>query len=269
LTFHPGIAVGLAISSLIALAAPLILAFLVHRRTGASFKYFGLGAAVFLVSQIVLRFPWQIPLGLVVQKSSSGTLRNAFLVFSALTAALFEEVGRWLGYRWFIKRERSWRVGVMYGIGHGGIESILLVGLSVAGSLVLYILLVRGVPVPIAPDKLDMIRLQFEALTPWHSLLGGIERLFAICLQVAFSLLVLQAFVRSQLRWLGYALVFHFAVDLAAIAAATRVGPVFAEIVAGVFAAGALMLIFRLREAESHAVPAPAGRALPGEDEHS
>jgi uncharacterized membrane protein YhfC len=157
----------------------------------------------------------------------------------------------------------------MYGIGHGGIESILLVGLSVAGSLVLYILLVRGVPVPIPPDKLDMIRLQFEALTPWHSLLGGIERLFAICLQVAFSLLVLQAFVRSQLRWLGYALVFHFAVDLAAIAAATRVGPVFAEIVAGVFAAGALMLIFRLREAEGPAAPAPAGRALPGEDEHS
>jgi hypothetical protein len=29
------------------------------------------------------------------------------------------------------------------------------------------------------------------------------------------------------------------------------------------------MLIFRLREAEGPAAPAPAGRALPGEDEHS
>ncbi len=256
LTFHPGVAVGLAISALIALTAPLILAFLVHRRTGVSFKYFGLGAAVFLVAQIVLRFPWQIPLGLMVQKSASGALRNAFLVFSALTASLFEEVGRWLGYRWFIKRERSWRVGVMYGLGHGGIESILLVGLSIGGSLVLYILLARGVSFPIPPDRLEIIRRQFETLTPWNSLLGGIERLFAICLQISFSLLVLQAFLRNQLRWLGYALAFHFILDFAAIAAAKRAGPVFAEIVAGVFAALALVLIFRLRGVEDRHPPA-------------
>ncbi len=37
-----------------------------------------------------------------------------------------------------------------------------------------------GVAVGIPPDKLEIIRRQFETLTPWHSLLGGIERLFAI-----------------------------------------------------------------------------------------
>jgi uncharacterized membrane protein YhfC len=129
---------------------------------------------------------------------------------------------------------------------------------GVAAGLAIYILLARGVSVPIPPDRLEMIRRQFEMLPAWHSLLGGIERLFALCLQIAFSLLVLQAFVRNQLRWLGYALAFHFAVDLAAIAAATRVGPVFAEIVAGVFAAGALVVIFRLREVDHRHAPAPS-----------
>jgi uncharacterized membrane protein YhfC len=255
--FHWGVAVGLAISALIALFAPVAAAFAVHRRTGASFRYFALGAAVFFVSQVVLRFPWQIPLSVYVQKNPSGALRNAFLVFSALTAGLFEEGGRWLGYRFFIKKERSWRVGVMYGLGHGGLESILLVGVTLAGSLVLYVCLTRGIPIPIGPDKLELLRHQFSGLTTARSLLGGIERLFALCLQVGFSLVVLQAFLRNQLRWLAYAIALHFIVDLAAVTAAMRVGPLFGEIVAGAFAAGFLVLIARLRRVDA-AGPSPA-----------
>ena len=137
--FKPGVAIGLAVSALIALGAPLAIAFVFRRRTGASFNYFAIGAAVFFVSQIILRLPWQIPLTKFVQgkTAADSALSYAFLAFSALTAGLFEETGRWLGYRFLIKKERSWRVGVMYGLGHGGIESILLVGINMAVLFVL------------------------------------------------------------------------------------------------------------------------------------
>ncbi len=250
--FQLGVAAGLAISALIALAAPFALAFAVHRCTGAPFKYFAIGAAVFLVSQIVLRFPWQLPLNALVQKTTGGrgALFYGFIAFSALTAGIFEEVGRWLGYRFFIKKERSWRVGVMYGLGHGGIEAVLLVGVNAAALLVLYVLLWRGAPIPIAAAKLDLIRYQFSTLTTAKVLAGGVERLFALCVQVAFSLIVLQAFWRRSLRWLAYAIALHFLVDLVAVIAARAAGALVAEIVIGAFAAGALVIIARLRNVE-------------------
>ena len=145
----------------------------------------------------------------------------------------------------------------MYGLGHGGIESILLVGLTVAGSLVLYVLLSRGFPVPIPADKLELVRKQFSDLTPGRSLLGGVERLFALCLQVGFSLLVMQAFRRNQLRWLGYAIALHFLVDLAAVMAAKQSGAILAEVVVGAFAVAVLVAIARLRGLEA-AGPAPS-----------
>jgi len=258
--FQLGVAVGLSISALIALAAPFAVAFAVHRRTGAPFKYFAIGAAVFLVSQVLLRLPWQLPLNAFVQKSTGGrgALIYAFIAFSALTAGIFEEVGRWLGYRFFIKEERSWRVGVMYGLGHGGIESVLLVGFNVGAVLVLYILLSQGVPLPIPAAKLDVIRDHFSTLTAMTALMGGVERIFALCIQVALSLIVLQAFWQRNLRWLAYAIALHFVVDFAAVMAARLAGALLGEVVVGAFAAAALVVIAR-----SHSSPITEVTAAP------
>ncbi len=41
-----------------------------------------------------------------------------------------EESGRWLGYRHLLPRggfELTWRNGVMYGLGHASLETILLI----------------------------------------------------------------------------------------------------------------------------------------------
>ncbi len=267
LPFNPGVAVGLAISALIAIGAPIALAFLVHRRTGASFKYFAIGAAIFFVAQIILRVPWQVPLARYVQKSTAegSAFSYAFVAFSAFTAGLFEETGRWFGYRFFIKKERSWRVGVMYGLGHGGIESIIFVGLNLGVLLVLYILLTRGIKAPIPARAQEAIHKVLSHMKPGQTLFGGIERLFALCIQVGLSIVVLQVFQRNQLRWLVYAIAIHFVIDFVAVTAAKRGGILPAEIVAGAFAAAFLVLIARLRRAEviSSAAPGQSPSAAP------
>src|SRR5262249_55697635 len=211
-----------------------------------------IGGAVFLVSQVLLRLPWQLPLNAFVQKSTGGrgALIYAFIAFSALTAGIFEEVGRWLGYRFFIKEERSWRGGVRYGLGHGGVESVLLVGLTLAAVLALYVLLSRGVSLPIPAAKLEVIREHFSTLTAIKALAGGAERLFALCIQVALSLIVLQAFWRRNPRWLACAVALHFVVDFVAVIAARLAGAFLGEVVVGAFAAAALAVIARLRKLE-------------------
>jgi len=138
----------------------------------------------------------------------------------------------------------------MYGLGHGGLESVLLVGLNLGAVLVLYVLLSRGVSLPIPPAKLDLIRDHLSALTATRALAGGLERLFALCIQVALSLIVLQAFWRRNLRWLAYAVALHFVVDFVAVMAARLAGAFFGEVVVGAFAAAALVVIARLRNLE-------------------
>src|SRR5215472_11520453 len=138
----------------------------------------------------------------------------------------------------------------MYGLRHGGLESVLLVGLNLASVLVIYVLMSRGFPLPIPADKLDLIRAHFSTLTATKALAGGVERLFALCIQVALSLIVLQAFWRRNLRWLAYAVVLHFVVDFVAVMVARLAGALLAEVVVGAFAAAALVVIARLRNLE-------------------
>jgi uncharacterized membrane protein YhfC len=66
--FDPVAATGLALAAAICLIGPILLALWWHRRTGAPFRALGAGALVFFVSQLVLRLPWQIPLGRWVQR---------------------------------------------------------------------------------------------------------------------------------------------------------------------------------------------------------
>src|SRR5690606_17813755 len=99
-------------------------------------RIFWLGALVFVVSQMLLRIPLISALQLVLGPQIAGSPALSFVVGAglALTAALFETGGRYLGYRLLLRRDpKSWDVGVLFGLGHGGIESALLVaGVAVA-----------------------------------------------------------------------------------------------------------------------------------------
>src|SRR5699024_7905221 len=46
-----------------------------------------------------------------------------YAIYASLAAGVFEEIGRFIGFRFLLKKFRSWKDGIAYGIGHGGIES--------------------------------------------------------------------------------------------------------------------------------------------------
>jgi uncharacterized membrane protein YhfC len=250
LAFDPLVAVGLGVSAVVSGAGPLVLAVLFRKKTGVAFKYFAMGALVFVVSQCVLRLPWQVPLAIWIAPKLKGhtLLGLAFVAFSALGAGVFEEVGRYVGYKRFIKDERTWRVGVMYGIGHGGVEAMLLAGLPLMGTLVVYLLLAAHVPLPLSADAMAKLEEGLGKLTVGGSVAGGVERVLAVTLHVGLSLLVLQAFTRGKRRWLAYAIGLHFLSDSVGVVGAHWLmkhagGPLAGELAIVPFAAIALWII--------------------------
>src|SRR5215831_5353623 len=203
-----GFLVSLGISTAFEILFPLALAFYVSRRLQVRWRYFWYGVAVFAAVQLFTRVPLVYVLNnaLASQLKSSQVLLWVWLFILALTAGLFEEVGRYFGYRIFMgKEEKTWPKGVMYGIGHGGLESIVLVGLLSSALSLLNILVIQSLDITKLPAaQQTALRDQFATLAAqpaWLPLLGGYERFCAIAFHIAMSIVVLQAFRRGQIRW--------------------------------------------------------------------
>src|SRR5690349_831292 len=163
----------------------------------------------------------------------------AFLVFAAFTAGLFEEGGRWLAFRFLIPpAERQWRTALMLGAGHGGLESVC-VGLVALAALAGYLAVTLLPPDTFggAVPQVEQAREQFASMRGWEPLLGAWERLGALAIQVALTVLVLQAFLRGR-RWWWYALGAHTLVDFTTVGLVALAGKAWGQQAAMLLAEG-------------------------------
>ncbi|MGB9776413.1 MAG: YhfC family glutamic-type intramembrane protease [Anaerolineae bacterium] len=240
------------VEMLIMLGAPVALWLFLRRKYRAAWGLIAVGALTFVLSQVV-----HIPLnwGLGLLGGGRGVALwplPAMAAVAGLSAGICEEVARYLVLRFWRKEARSWAQGLAFGAGHGGIESVLL-GLSVLSGFVSMLILRRLGPenLGLSGELLEQTRQQMEAYwaIPWYlPLLGGLERVFAITMHIAWTLLVLQAVVRRNLLWLALAVLAHALVDGLAVGL-MRSGVSLPAIEGVVFllALGALALILALR----------------------
>jgi uncharacterized membrane protein YhfC len=260
---QPGIGwyVAASVAGLFAIFYPIVLAIVLSKRVRVDAHYAGYGALIFFLFQVISR----IPLVQVVGGALAPTLKSSqlaallWLVALALTAGLFEEVGRYIGYRWLMRREqKTWGKAVLYGVGHGGIESILLVGLSLLGTILIS-LVFTSVPLTILPasQRAPLIQ-QYAALAAqpgWYPLLGLWERLWTLPVHIGLSVVVLQVFQRGRLRWLWWAVLAHAVVDFSVVAVQLPLSghpllvALVPEALVAVFGAIALWVIRALRPA--------------------
>lgn len=194
-----------AISTILALGVPVAAAIWFWRRTRVPFTTILVGALTFFVMQILLRTPLLFIAGRVIPfdlDSTSGLL--VYSGFLAITAALFEEFGRLIFFKLF-RRQGDWKNAVALGIGHGGIESIILVGLTVAANTVMLALLAMDLPMELPTEVVE----QFTGVAPAMFLMGGIERILVLPVHVAFSILVVAGAVKRQWKYMALAIAGH------------------------------------------------------------
>lgn len=257
-----------AISVAFMIVYPIVVAIWVHRRLKVGWRYFGYGALIFFLFQLVTRVPAiQITqAALAPRLRSEPALLWGWLLVAALTAGLFEEVGRYVGYRWLMRgQDKTWSRAVMYGVGHGGLEAwftAVLAGTTLINVIVLSQMGLTSVP----PAARAQVAQQFAVLNAqpiWFPLLGAWERLWTLPVQVGLSVLVLQVFRQGSLRWLWLAILAHTFVDFTAIALGqvTVISPIprtlLIEGLVAVFGIIGLLVIRRFRdEVISYAPPA-------------
>ena len=114
-----------------AVALPIAMVAIWKKRTGCSMKPIFVGAVIFvLFSQVLEGIPKLIFFGGMTGISKYVLSHTwAYVFMGCLLAGLFEEVGRFVAFRFFLKKNQDKRTAISYGIGHGGIESILVLGI--------------------------------------------------------------------------------------------------------------------------------------------
>jgi len=256
------------LNGLLMLAAPLALGAILARRLRAPWSLYAAGAAGFLGSQ-VLHIPFNLALlnpaiervGLVPGSGFPGELLGPALL--GLSAGLFEEPARYLVYRLVGRQGRSWAGGLMLGAGHGGLEAILL------GLLVLYgffqAVAYQGAELSALVPAEQVATAEANLVAYWSTpaptaLLGALERILAITIQLGLSVLVLQSIRKRSALWLVLAVGWHALVDGAALVALAAWGAWATEGLIALFALASLGTVFLLRDRGEATPEQRAGR---------
>ena len=246
------------LNGLLMIGMPIGLAFYLTRKFKQGWRLFWTGAATFLFSQ-VLHIPFNAlvspvfnQFGFIALPVMVQTLISA--IFLGVSAGVFEELSRYGMYRWIAKDARSWGRGLLAGAGHGGAEAIILGVLALYAYIQYVSLRYADLAAILSNGQLDAARAQITAYwsAPWYlSMLGALERLFAIPVQLACSLLVLQTFTRKQFWWVGLAILFHTLVDgVSVIAISVKIPALGIEGIIGIFAMVSVAIIYALRSRE-------------------
>ena len=243
---------GIIFSLCISIALPVVLLIVVHKKTKARMAMAVIGAATFFLFAMVLE---QILHAVVLGVGGERITGNIWIygLYGGLAAGLFEEVGRFVAMRFAMKKQLSLPNALMYGVGHGGIEAILIVGLASVSNLVTSIMINAGTleaslgALDQATKEATLTQLSALWTTPsYQFFLSGIERIVAVTLHIALSVLVFQAVKLGKKRYWFLAFAIHVGVDFATVIAANYLNLVLVEVMLAVLVAGVVVLTVSL-----------------------
>ncbi len=242
--------IAMAVTYLICLGVPIAL-FFVFKKRHAWIPAFFIGCGIFVVFALI----FEQLLHTVVLGTFGTALQDNILLYAlygGLAAALFEEVGRLIAFKFFLKNHLDTPTALMYGAGHGGIEAILLVGLTYMNNIITSVMINSGTIESTMATLDDSTRqATFDQLSAlWtlpalEFLLGGVERILAIALQIALSVLVYQAVKKSRrIFWIA-AFLIHFFIDFITVILAKYIPTAAVELILAMMVAAVVAMTIK------------------------
>jgi len=136
---------SMGVSALSTFVLPLIILVVARRRWGCSLWSAAVGALVFVVFALLLEGGLHALVFTVLPNLPSKPM--LYTIYAALAAGVFEELGRVCGFAVLQASDRrpdgvGRALGM--GIGHGGIEAILLVGVATISNLVVSVSIINA-----------------------------------------------------------------------------------------------------------------------------
>ena len=256
---------ALGLGAVLGILLPLGIALFWVRKKHEPFKTVIVGAVIFFLFVTILEKPIQALV--ITGEHPVAAFLNANPVWWALVVGLFpgvfEETGRLFAFKVILKNRKNRETAISYGIGHGGMEVVMLLGVNYAAYLFYAAMINAGTFGAVveqaaakAPAQVETLRTLAEQLAGLT--LGGVglalvERAFAFLFHLGASILVFYACRDRGRFWLyPLAIVLHTALDFIAgltIAKAVTIPTIALEGIIGAFGVlvfcGVYFLLYR------------------------
>lgn len=212
---------------ILAIAIPIAAAIWFRKKKGANILPFFIGCFIFVLFALVLeQMLHSVALGSPFITGNT----IVYVLYGGLAAGLFEEVGRYVGMRFLMSKKARRPVNsLMYGVGHGGIESAILLGANMLSYAIIMIALRSGADWPAASmseQSLAVILQTIGATSSGLVVLGLVERILAMTLHVCLSVVVYAGIVRHKFWYLPLAIGIHMLVDSGVLAVKLYTGQI-------------------------------------------
>ena len=209
----------------IGILIPLCVSIYLKKKYNAKFKTFFVGVFTFVIFAYGLE---TLMHNLILSSSIGQTIVGNiyfYALYGGLAAALFEEGGRFLAFRYILKDEKGDdSTALMYGAGHGGIEIILIMVAGMISNLIFTTAINNGsIYDMIAPLDADQQAAYYQTITTlcttpsWFFLLVLWERLSAFVAHMCMSLLVFRAVRDNNNLYLLISFMFHLLLNASAV----------------------------------------------------
>jgi len=214
--------VFMSVSAILAIGLPVFLFFVFRKKFNAKVIPMLFGVAGFVIFAFVLEsLVHGIVLGRLIPTEGA-----VYVLYGAFMAGIFEETARFVAFN-ILKKRKYEGVGtaLSYGVGHGGIESILLAGVGMISAIVTSIIInagnVESITGKLQGDELVASSSQIAQIittAPYMFLFSGVERISAIAVHISLSVVVFYAVFGKNKLWLyPLAIVLHAIVDIFAM----------------------------------------------------
>ena len=210
---------GVICSVVLSMGVPIALFIAGRVKLKARISSFFIGAGTYLLFAMLLE---QLLHVLVIQFCGLNAQSRPWLyyVYAALAAAVFEETGRLIAMKFWMKKWLDFPNALMYGIGHGGVEAILLGGLSGISNLVSMLMINSGamqntlaaLPAESANQTVSQLSAPMDNTGTTLFFVSGIERISAIILHIGLSLLIYRAVKAGKCRTAAFTAVLAYGI---------------------------------------------------------
>jgi uncharacterized membrane protein YhfC len=217
----------MVISAILSIGLPIFLFIVFYKKYNAKFIPMILGIVGFIVFALILERSIHL---IVFDKFALKEKPFIFIIYGIFMAGIFEETARFISFKILKRKYNGIGTGLAYGVGHGGIEAITIAGLAMINNIIFSIIINNGnieiITGTLQGKALEQINTHIAVLqttSPHLFLLGGIERIFAIFIQISLSIIVFYSVYGKNKLWLyPFSILLHAIIDIPA--AAMQVG---------------------------------------------
>ena len=213
---------------------------------------FFIGCGVFVLFALILEQLLHTVMLPLVRKSTV-----MYVIYGILAAGIFEETGRFAAFKTVMKNRNDPKEAVMFGLGHGGAEAILLAGLSLLSTALTAVMLnnvgfeeLTAMSSGGNAETAELVRSQLSAvseLTAVQVVCSLLERIISMTFHTAMSVIVFEsARVKGKLWLFPASILLHAICDLPAALYQRQVIPMWAVYpIMAVITAGIVWLAVR------------------------